>query len=95
MKTMRLKLGVVLACMVGTAFVAASPASALVKANAEEVAYDYALVHYEFVYFPGCVPSGKNKKNEAQWYCAGKFQNRGGEYHINVGPYGEITYHQE
>jgi hypothetical protein len=42
-----------------------------------------------------CDASGKNKAGEAQWYCWGYFTSKGGEWKVNVGPYGEITYAKE
>jgi hypothetical protein len=42
-----------------------------------------------------CDESGKNKAGEAQWYCWGYFTSKGGEWKVNVGPYGEITYAKE
>ena len=95
MRTTCIKFGIVLACFAGTAASLAPTALATYKVRAEEIATGYAEVHYSFPTPSSCVASGKNERGVAQYYCSGKFQNRGGEYHINVGPYEEITYQKE
>lgn len=76
------------------ASVLATPALAYTKAQAEQDASEYAQSHYGASSSrASCASSGKNKKGEAQYYCSGTYNFGANEYKINVGPYGEITYH--
>lgn len=97
MKRLRVSLTlsiVALVCVAG--LITASGAMAWTKKAAEETANDYAQIHFPgFPYLQGCQESGKNEKGVAQWYCWGNYHNRNKEWHVNVGPYGEITYAHE
>jgi hypothetical protein len=73
--------------------VAAPVASAYTKGQAEADANSYAQLHYAEATDGSCTASGKNKEGEAQYYCSGKFEFGTREWKVNVGPYGEITYH--
>jgi hypothetical protein len=78
--------------------IGASPAGALAYTNeqARTAAENYASSHFSGgPYVWQCNASGKNKAGEAQYYCYGYFNFKGGEWKVNVGPYGEITYAQE
>lgn len=76
--------------------IAATSAFAYTKGQAEADANSYAKSHYFQAENGYCEASGKNKAGEAQWYCAGPIDHYfGGEWHVNVGPYGEITYARE
>ncbi len=76
--------------------VAASGASAYDEEQARAASSMYATLHFHgFPYWWGCDASGKNKAGEAQWYCWGYFEEKSGEWKVNVGPYGEITYESE
>lgn len=84
----------VVAAMCGSVLASAGPAFAYTKGQAVQAATSYADLHYgasssEAV----CDASGKNKAGEAQYYCYGTYDFGAYEYKINVGPYGEITYH--
>ncbi len=96
---MRLLRRVVSVLLVFAAFgaVAAVPASALTRSGAEEwsiywanrdfYASAWAVSH--------CTGPYENVKGHTQWACYG-FNMNGGcqEWQINVGPYGEQTYHR-
>jgi uncharacterized membrane protein len=76
------------------ASILAAPALAYTKAQAEQAASEYAQGHYGGSSSrASCTASGKNKKGEAQYYCSGTYNFGNNEYKVNVGPYGEITYH--
>jgi hypothetical protein len=85
------------ALLVATSLVGvmASSALALTKEQARSEAENYARHHYSGEpYVWDCNASGKNKAGEAQWYCYGYYNQKPGEWKVNVGPYpGEITYH--
>lgn len=73
--------------------VTAPVASAYTKGQAEAAADSYAQTHYPEATDGSCTASGKNKAGEAQYYCSGKYEFGTHEWKVNVGPYGEITYH--
>jgi hypothetical protein len=74
----------------------ASSALAYTKEQARAAAENYASHHFSGEpYVWDCNSSGKNKAGEAQWYCYGYFNQKPGEWKVNVGPYGEITYAKE
>jgi hypothetical protein len=76
------------------ASILAAPALAYTKAQAEQAASEYAQNHYGGSSSrASCTASGKNKAGEAQYYCHGTYNFGANEYKVNVGPYGEITYH--
>ncbi len=76
------------------ASVFAAPALAYTKAQAEQDASEYAQNHYGGSSSrASCTASGKNEKGVAQYYCSGTYNFGANVYHVNVGPYGEITYH--
>jgi hypothetical protein len=84
---------VALASLVGPM---ASSALAYTKEQARSAAENYASSHFSGEpYVWDCNSSGKNKAGEAQWYCYGYFNQKSGEWKVNVGPYGEITYAKE
>ena len=76
-------------CVVAASIVAPA-AMAWTKGAAEQTSFEYAQNHYLGAQYGSCTSSGKNKRGEAQWYCSGK--DFAGTWHVNVGPYGEITY---
>lgn len=91
MKRAILTLGVLAALF---ASVLTVPALAYTKGQAEQDASEYAQNHYGASSSrASCTASGKNKAGEAQYYCSGTYNFGANSYKINVGPYGEITYH--
>jgi len=90
MKRLFLMVGVISVLIMS---VTASVASAYTKGQAEATADNYAQLHYTGATNGSCTASGKNKAGEAQYYCSGKYNFGANTWKINVGPYGEITYH--
>ncbi|HSZ13090.1 MAG TPA: hypothetical protein VK790_03540 [Solirubrobacteraceae bacterium] len=89
-------LSATLVCAVVVLGIVATPTMAYTHEQAWKDAKEYALHHFSGGPFEDeCEPSGKNKQGEAQWYCYGSFLEKGGQWHVNVGPYGEITYARE
>lgn len=74
----------------------ASVASAYTNEQATKIADNYAKAHYFQAENGYCEASGKNKAGEAQYYRKGPIDAYfGGEWKVNVGPYGAITYASE
>ncbi|MFZ2051125.1 MAG: hypothetical protein WB698_06185 [Solirubrobacteraceae bacterium] len=90
MKKLCLMAGVLTTFVFG---VTATVASAYTNEQATKAADNYAKAHYFQAENGYCEASGKNKEGEAQYYCKGPIDAYfGGEWKVNVGPYGEITY---
>ena len=90
------KIGLIIAVVCVLAGFTGASASALTAGQAYVDAEQYALHHFSGgpeLY--ACNLSGKNKAGEAQYYCWGYFTKKSGEWKVNVGPYGEITYARE
>jgi len=83
----------VLALLLGASV---TPASALTRAGAAEAAEYWATVDYGGGAWSvtHCTGPYENVKGKTQWACYGYNKNGGCEdFQINVGPYGEQTYH--
>lgn len=76
--------------------IGAATSSAYTAGQAYTAAQQYADAHFSGgPELDACDESGKNERGVAQWYCWGYFTKKSGEWKVNVGPYGEITYAHE
>lgn len=88
-------------CTVALALLLVSAASAF--ALTREGAEAYAAYHAELdwpneastgvAYTNYCTGPYENKQGKTQWACYGGFLNKCLKWQVNVGPYGEQTYH--